>query len=210
MSLTYAQYKTAIWDALGVTDDDGYLPSSAMDSLFNAATRLVASTADWPWLASSTTMTATIGSDTLGTVPADAMLIHSVTDQTDGSSPLSFVYPSTFLENKTLNQSGTPEDYTIIGSTLRVDPTPTEADTFDVLYRGSETVASTDADTFKIPDFLSQLYIYKTAELAAARNKDSEMRNLMRRMFTDAIDEASAMIVQTAQAVVPPVSRWVR
>ena len=96
-------------------------------------------------------------------LPADYLEARTVVWQSTPLVRLEFMAPSMFETTYTTDTAGTPQNYTIFGSTLQVGPYPGSAVGATLRYYQRLTSLSADSDTNWLLTYHPDAYLYGSA-----------------------------------------------
>ena len=155
----------------GIPSNDGRVPDSVLTALINSSLRRITQEHDWPWLyVTDTTNTATV----VGTAAysCEAGFRRTVRVTLGGDRDVQARSPRDLVDLSTINDY--PRYFTVENDVLTLAPVPTEIETLEHVYLGSETALSGDTDEPLVPDAYIDLVLFGASYLVHSRLKDTQ------------------------------------
>lgn len=174
-AITHTQFRTRVYDRLGLPTDDGHVTTAQVTSALNAALQEYATEYDWPWLQAEETIT-TVADDGGYALPTRYGRTLYVTNK---ATQADLEYRPQRALTAYWGETGEPRFYSGLWGELTLHPTPDAVYTLTHGYVRSEAEFSADGDTALLPDAFADFLVLIAARKIALRRKDVEMHRLL-------------------------------
>lgn len=175
MAITLAQYRTRVYDRLGLPTTDAHVPAAQVTSALNAALGEYATEYDWPWLYAEATINAVVNTQGYA-LPTGYTRTLYVVDPTNNAD---LEYRPRRALTPYDGETGRPRFYSGLVGTLTLWPTPDGTYTLTHGYVKAETEMVADGDTILLPDQFAGFLVNIAARKIALRRKDTELHRLL-------------------------------
>jgi hypothetical protein len=183
---TFSDLKTSVANYLARSDLTSYIP----DFITLAESRLNKDVRLRHMLKRATT--ATTASDDTVAVPTNFLGARDVFVQGNPKTPLTYVTPSHYAAIYGGSVTGKPKVYTIIGSEIRLGPSPDGAYTLEILYYQRVPALSDANTTNDILVYYPDLYLYATLlEAEPFLQNDARIQTWLG-LYQNAVTQAAA------------------
>lgn len=170
--MNLSQYRVAVKERLGVSTNDGSLPTTWVDGAINGALKHIATTADWPWLFTEEEVTAAAGSGRVFLPPHVTKVLYVAS----GDGALHLRQAVDVVGSIT---TGIPTAYAPVGNDLFIRPAPDTTTTLRVGAVRTESLLVVDTDAPLLPDAYSEWLISEAAvRVAVSTNNADRLANL--------------------------------
>lgn len=156
--------ETALRSRLGVPATDAFYTDVVIDELLNSAAHFLEGEEPWAWLEKEQTINTANGTSTYA-VAADYRASIALLDP--AGFPLEQVEAK--MLRRLIGASGVPKLWDILGTNVRVAPTPTGVQALVHSYLGGETDMASDSDTLLLPVVYHRAVVEYAAYLAYRR-----------------------------------------
>lgn len=174
-TITHAQYRTRVYDRLGLPTTDGHVTSAQVTSALNAALQEYATEYDWPWLQAEETVT-TAADDEGYALPTRYARTLYVLNDADNEN---LEYRPAQALVQYAGRTDRPLYYSGLWGELVLSPTPDAVYTLRHGYVRAEAEFSADGDTALLPDAFAEFLVTIAARKIAVRRKDTELHRLL-------------------------------
>lgn len=176
-------------DKLGLLTSDEMVSTDKLNRSINNGIERMATEFTWPWLQAMTTVNVLAGTSTYNLPSRCTQVIAAGLDSAEDE--LTSVNLREIL--KTTSNLGDPRKFTIIGSQIRLLPTPSVNDTLTLIYVTADTYLSDDSKVVLTPDWYLDILVTYAALDRAVPLKDQELLNsleMMRKQWLESISES--------------------
>lgn len=161
---TLIQLRGSLRVRLGVPATDAFYTDAVCTEFINDALHYLETEQAWGWMEKEAVV-ATINATSTYALPADYRTSIALCDSTGND----LLQVSAAMLRRLVAAQGNPQLWDVLGTNLRLAPTPTGAANLTHIYIGTETDLAADGDTPKLPSVWHQALVECAAWMAFRR-----------------------------------------